>query len=194
MLSFLFLLAGYLIGSLPFALWITYLVKGIDLRDGGSGHAGATNTLRQAGWWWGVVVLVLDIAKGFIPVYAAQNTGLSSWIVALIGALAVAGHCWPVWAKFKGGMGLAVTGGALMAIAPLNFLIALGLLIILVLLLRHAARASVLTGILMLPVFWLFGERGIVLEMAALTGAVIAVRFYSEDWNRKYRELWLDRE
>ena len=194
MLSFLFLLAGYLIGSLPFALWITYLVKGIDLREGGSGHAGATNTLRQAGWWWGVVVLVLDIAKGYIPVYAAQSAGLSSWIVALIGALAVAGHCWPVWANFKGGMGLAVTGGALMAIAPLNFLIALGLLIILVLLLRHAARASVLTGILMLPVFWLFGERGIVLEMAALTGAVIAVRFYSEDWNRKYRELWLDRE
>ncbi|MBE9524963.1 MAG: glycerol-3-phosphate acyltransferase [Chloroflexi bacterium] len=194
MQSLIFPLAGYLIGSLPFSIWITHLVKGVDLRDGGSGHAGATNTLRQAGWWWGVVVLILDIAKGFIPVHTALSVGIPNWIVALTAALAVVGHCWPLWANFRGGMGLAVTGGALLAISPLYFLIALGLLIILTLIMRHAARASVFTGILMLPVFWLFSQRGIVLEIAALTGVVIAVRFYSEDWNRKYRELWLDRE
>jgi glycerol-3-phosphate acyltransferase PlsY len=192
--SLIFLLGGYLIGSIPFAIWITHLVKGVDLREGGSGHAGATNTLRQAGWWWGLVVLILDIGKGFLPVFAAISIGLPSWIVALTAALAVVGHCWPVWANFRGGMGLAVTGGALLAISPLYFLIALGLLIILLLIFRHAAKASVFAGILMLPVFWLFGQRGIVLEMAVLTGAVIAARFYSEDWNRKYRELWLDRE
>ena len=194
MQSLIFLISGYLIGSLPFAIWITQLVKGVDLREGGSGHAGATNTLRQAGWWWGVVVLILDISKGFIPVHAAISVGLSSWIVALTAALAVVGHCWPLWANFRGGMGLAVTGGALLAISPLFFLVALGVLISLLLILRHAAKASFFTGILMLPIFWLIGQRGIVLEFSALTGAVIAVRFYSEDWNRKYRELWLDRE
>jgi len=169
------------------------MVKGVDLRDGGSGHAGATNTLRQAGWGWGIVVLILDIAKGFLPVYFALGIGMSSWVVALTATVAVVGHCWPILAEFRGGMGLAVAGGALLAISPLYFLIALGILIFLTLVLRHAARASIFTGVLMLPVFWLLGERGVVLGIATGSGAVIAVRFYAEDWNRKYRELWLDR-
>jgi glycerol-3-phosphate acyltransferase PlsY len=169
------------------------MVKGVDLRDGGSGHAGATNTLRQAGWGWGIVVLILDIAKGFLPVYFALVIGMSSWLIALTATVAVVGHCWPLWAKFRGGMGLAVTGGALLAISPFYFVISLGILIFLTLTLRHAARASIFTGILMLPVLWLLGARGVILGIATGSGTVIAVRFYAEDWNRKYRELWLDR-
>jgi glycerol-3-phosphate acyltransferase PlsY len=188
-----FWLLGYLLGSLPFALWITRLVKGIDVRDGGSGHVTTTNTIRQAGWIPGVCVFVLDFGKGFLSVYLAQRVGLPDWSVALTGALAVAGHCWPVFAQFRGGMGLATMGGCLMAVLPLAFLIAFGTLIALVLVMHHSARASVFTGLAIPVVFWLVGLRGTELWLAAACGLVVAIRF-TIDWNRKYRELWLDRE
>jgi glycerol-3-phosphate acyltransferase PlsY len=186
-------LLGYLLGSLPFALWITRLVKGIDVRDGGSGHVTTTNTIRQAGWMAGAAVFVLDFGKGFLAVWLALHAGLPAWSVGLMGALAVTGHCWPVFAQFRGGMGLATMGGGLAAVSPLGFLVALGTLIALVLIVRHSARASVFTGLAVPAVFWLVGLRGTELWIAAACGLVIAVRF-TIDWNRKYRELWLDRE
>jgi glycerol-3-phosphate acyltransferase PlsY len=184
---------GYLLGSLPFALWITRLVKGIDVRDGGSGHVTTTNTIRQAGWIPGVCVFLLDFGKGFLAVWLALHAGLPGWSVGLTGALAVAGHCWPLFAQFRGGMGLATMGGGLAAVTPLGFLIALGTLIVLVLIIHHSARASVFTGLAIPVVFWLAGLRGTELWLAAACGLVIAVRF-TIDWNRRYRELWLDRE
>jgi glycerol-3-phosphate acyltransferase PlsY len=196
---FLFLLLpllGYLLGSLPFAIWVTRLVKGVDVRDSGSGHATTTNTIRQAGFGWGALVLVLDIAKGFLPVWLALSVGrdsISPYIVPLTAALAVAGHCWPLFAQFRGGMGLATAGGALLAFDPRAFLLCLGLLILLTLTIRHSARASVFTGLLMAPLLWIFGLRDTVFWAAVAIGLVIAFRFLI-DWNRKYRELWLDRE
>ena len=163
------------------------------MRDGGSGHGGATNTMRQAGWGPGVLVLGLDIGKGFLPTYFAVRSGLPDWAIALTAALTVVGHCWPVFAQFRGGMGLATTGGTLLAIVPLNFFIALGLLIVLVLSIKHSARASVVTGILLAPVFMLLGQRGTIIWVSAAAGLVLAARF-AVDWNRQYRELWLDRE
>ncbi len=196
-LPFLLPLLGYLFGSLPFAVWVTRLVRGVDVRDAGSGHASTTNTIRQAGFGWGALVLVLDIAKGFVPVWLALTTVkqdvLLPYIVPLTAALAVAGHCWPVFAQFRGGMGLATAGGALLAIHPLAFLLSLGILILLTLTIRHSARASVFTGLLIAPLLWLFNLRGIAIWAAVAIGLVIAFRFLI-DWNRKYRELWLDRE
>ncbi|MBT3392005.1 MAG: glycerol-3-phosphate acyltransferase [Chloroflexi bacterium] len=189
----LFALFGYVSGSLPFALWVTRTVKGVDIRDGGSGHVTTTNTIRQAGWVWGVLVLTLDIGKGFIPVYLAARTGLPDWAIALTAGLAVAGHCWPVFAQFRGGMGLAVTGGSLLAVYPLGFAAALGLLLSLVLVIRHSARGALFTGLMLAPVFWLLKFPSVVIWIGATTGLVIALRFF-EDWNRQYRELWLDRE
>jgi glycerol-3-phosphate acyltransferase PlsY len=191
--SLLFLLLGYLCGSLPFALWITRFARGVDVRDSGSGHATTTNTIRQAGFGWGALVLVFDIAKGFIPTYlAAKYTG-NLWGVALTAALSAAGHCWPVFAQFRGGMGLATLGGALLAVNPLAFLICLGLLILLVLVIRHSARASVFAGIFAAPALWLLQVRDVSFYVALAGGLVITFRFLI-DWNRKYRELWLDRE
>jgi len=187
-----FWLLGYLSGSLPFGLWVTRLVKGIDIRDGGSGHITTTNTIRQAGWIPGAVVLILDIAKGFLPVYLALHAGLSAWQVAITSGMVVAGHCWPVFAQFRGGMGLAAMGGGLLAVQPLAFLLALGTLIFFVLVLHHGARGSVVTGLVVPLVLWLAGLRGTELWVAVAAGLVVAVRF-TIDWNRKYRELWLDR-
>ena len=187
-----FLLLGYLSGSLTPSIWITRLVKGVDVRDAGSRHATTTNTIRQAGFGWGALVLVIDIAKGFFTWLAVQFAP-AVWIVPLTAGAAVIGHCWPVFAGFRGGMGLACAGGCLLAAEPLAMLIGLGILITLLLTIRHGARASVFTGILMSPVFWLLGFRGIEFWIAITVGVVIALRFLI-DWNRQYRELWLDRE
>lgn len=193
LLSFLFPVLGYLSGSLTFSIWVTRYVKKVDVRDAGSGHATTTNTIRQAGFGWGALVGLLDLAKGFIPTYLATQYSGETWVVALTAALAVAGHCWPVFAQFRGGMGLAAFGGALLAVNWFSLVIGAGLLLTLVLTIRHGARASVLTGVLMAPIFWLLNLRGMEFWIALACGLVIAYRFLI-DWNRKYRELWLDRE
>ena len=192
-MNILFPFLGYLLGSLTFSIWITRFVKNVDVRDSGSGHATTTNTIRQAGFGWGALVLILDIAKGFLPTYLAARYSGETWVIALTATAAVIGHCWPVFAQFRGGMGLATTGGVLLAINPLAFLVCFGLLLLLVLLIRHSARASVFAGILAAPALWLLNIRDISMWAALGMGAVIAVRFLI-DWNRKYRELWLDRE
>jgi len=193
LLYFLFPVLGYLSGSMPFSIWITRLAKGVDVRDAGSGHATTTNTIRQAGFGWGALVAILDVAKGFLPTFLALRYMDNTWVVALTAALAVAGHCWPIFAQFRGGMGIATFGGALLAANWFAMLIGAGLLLTLVLVIHHGARASVLTGILVAPLFWLFQLRGIELWIALACGLVMAYRFLI-DWNRQYRELWLDRE
>jgi len=192
-MNILFPILGYLLGSLPFSIWVTRYVKNVDVRDAGSGHATTTNTIRQAGFGWGALVLVLDIAKGFLPTYLATQFSGEVWVIALTATFAVIGHCWTIFAGFRGGMGLATAGGSILAVNPLAFLICLGLLILLVLVVRHSARASVFAGILMAPVLWLLNIRDVTFWVGLGAGIVIAIRFLI-DWNRKYRELWLDRE
>jgi acyl phosphate:glycerol-3-phosphate acyltransferase len=106
-----FLVLGYLSGSLTPSIWITRLVKGVDVRDAGSGHATTTNTIRQAGFIWGALVLVLDIAKGFVPTWLALQFAPAAWIVPLTAGAAVIGHCWPVFAGFRGGWGWPAQAG-----------------------------------------------------------------------------------
>jgi acyl phosphate:glycerol-3-phosphate acyltransferase len=191
--SFLLPLLGYLSGSLPFSVWVTRFAKGVDVRNAGSGHATTTNTIRQAGFGWGALVAFLDLAKGFIPTLLAVNYSNETWVIVLTAAMGVVGHCWPVFAQFRGGMGLAPFAGALFVVNWISVLIGLGLLLALLFTLRHGARASVLTGVLIAPLFWLFNLRGLEFWIALACGLVIAFRFLI-DWNRKYRELWLDRE
>ncbi len=195
-LYFFFPILGYLSGSLPFSIWITRFVKHVDVRDSGSGHATTTNTIRQAGFGWGALVLILDISKGFLPTCLALHVGrdnISPYIAALTAACAVAGHCWPLFAQFRGGMGLATFGGSLLAANWLAMITGLVLLLVLLLITRHGARASVFAGILISPLLWLLHLRGVELWIAIACGIVVAYRFLI-DWNRKYRELWLDRE
>lgn len=188
-----FLFLAYLSGSLPFSIWITRLVKHIDVRNAGSGHATTTNTIRQAGWIPGVLVLTLDLAKGFIPTWLAFHYAPYQWITPIVAGMAVVGHCWPVFANFRGGMGLATSGAAILAVDPLYALIGIGILILSVLVIRHSAKAAVFVGLFLAPIYYLLGQRGILIGVSAIVGIIIALRF-TIDWNRKYRELWLDRE
>jgi len=186
-------LLGYIPGSLPFAIWITYLVKGVDVRDASSGHATTANTIRHAGFLPGAFVFMLDVTKGFAPTWLALRFDPVVWIVPLTAALAVVGHCWPVFAGFRGGMGLATANGGMMAAKPIAILIVYAVLGLQTLLLHHSARASVITGILFAPILWLVGLRGPVIWIGTAVGVVIAFRFVI-DWDCKYRSLWWDRD
>jgi len=186
-------LLAYLLGSIPFGLWITRLVKKTDIRDGGSGHVTTTNTIRQAGFLAGAAVLILDIGKGYLALWLAQRAGLSTWSLAATAALLVIGHCYPIFANFRGGMGLAVTGGAMLATNIPAALIVLATLIFLVLVIKHSARGAFFASLLSPPLLWLLQFRGDALWVMTAASLVLALRF-TIDWNRKYRELWLDRE
>ena len=187
------IILGYLSGSMTFALWVTRIKLGVDVREAGSHHATTTNTIRQAGWGAGVIVFILDIAKGYIPTYLAAQFSPFEWAIPVTAMAAVAGHCWPLFSGLRGGMGLATAGGSILAIYPFGMLIGLGIVIALSLTIKHSARAGLITGALLAPTFWFAGERGIIIWLAAAVGVIIVIRFLS-DWNRVYRELWLDRE
>ncbi len=185
---------GYLAGSIPFSLLISRLFTDQDIREGGSGHATTTNTIRQVGWLPGLVVLLLDISKGYVVTFLAVTSGMSLWIIVPTAALTVVGHCWPVFAGFRGGMGLSPAGGSYMAVDPVAGWITLAVLIALVLLYGHAARGSAMAGLVIPAVLWLLGFREDILWTTLVVGWILALRFYWEDWHREYRELWLDRE
>ncbi len=184
---------GYLLGSLAFAVWVPRWVGGVDIREHGSGHAGTTNTIRKLGWGWGGLVFLLDVLKGYAAVALPLVWGAPLFIVALSGGAAVAGHIWPLFAGFRGGMGNATTFGALLASHWLAALLALGWLIAWVLLLRHTARGNTVAAATAWALFWALGFTGLPLTLALVIGPIVAFRF-AQDWQRQYRELWLDRQ
>jgi glycerol-3-phosphate acyltransferase PlsY len=108
-------LLGNLLGSIPFGLLLTRLAGLGDIRQLGSGNIGATNVLRTGHKGLAVATLLLDLAKGFVPVFLAARfwPGLEGWVA--LGA--VLGHCFPVWLKFKGGKGVATTAGVCFGLA-----------------------------------------------------------------------------
>ncbi|NMB71320.1 MAG: glycerol-3-phosphate 1-O-acyltransferase PlsY, partial [Bacteroidales bacterium] len=117
--------AAYLLGSIPSAVWAGRLFHGIDVREHGSGNAGATNVIRVLGWKTGVPVLIFDLAKGFLAAMLPKLFNLapdgSAALVNLqifTGLMAIIGHVFPVFAGFRGGKGVASMFGILLAIHP----------------------------------------------------------------------------
>jgi acyl phosphate:glycerol-3-phosphate acyltransferase len=109
---------AYLLGSLPFAFLVVRLRTGRDLRDLGSGNAGATNAMRAAGVGAGVISLALDFGKGVAAVILARSLGATPEVVALCAGTVVLGHVYPVFLGFRGGKGVATAAGALGTLAP----------------------------------------------------------------------------
>ena len=150
---------SYLIGSVPFGYLFGRLIKGIDIRNYGSGNIGATNAFRVIGTRWGVIVLALDFAKGFLVVGVIAGfffnlaPVVSVGIYKIIMAIAViGGHNWTVFLGFKGGKGIATSLGTLLGIAPL----ACGLIVVVwfgtILIWKYVSAAS-LAAFVSLPLF-----------------------------------------
>lgn len=113
------LAASYFLGCAVSAYYVTKLKTGADVRDSGSGNAGATNAGRTLGRKWFVLIALVDILRGFLAQHLALAAGLSSAGLAAAGLLAVCGHLWPVQLGFRGGKGIAVGYGVLLAACPL---------------------------------------------------------------------------
>jgi len=142
-----YILLGFLSGSIPFS-WLLGKLKGVDLREHGSGNPGATNLLRTSGTAMGVLGLVLDAAKGAAPVYFAVSAGVqSAWLPSAVVIAAVCGHVFMPWFGFKGGKGVATALGALLVLSTYPVLVALGLFILLLACFKMVSLGSVVAGI-----------------------------------------------
>ena len=115
--ALLLLAIGYLLGSTPSGYLAGRWLKGIDLRDCGSGSTGATNVLRNVGKGPALVVFLIDVGKGALAVLLAKTFGLSDWLQVMAGLAALAGHIWPVWLGFKGGKAVATGFGMFLGLA-----------------------------------------------------------------------------
>ncbi len=140
-------LLSYLLGSLPTAYLVGKLLKGIDIREHGSGNVGATNVFRVVGKGWGVGVLIFDALKGAFAVLMVSSifstTVVSLPIFQLIcGMAAIAGHTWTVWLRFKGGKGAATSAGVFITLAPKAALCSLVIFILLFVWKRYVSLSS----------------------------------------------------
>lgn len=140
-ISVLLIAAAYLIGSVPWGVLLGRVFKGVDVRSHGSGATGATNALRVLGWKFSVAVFTLDFAKGLLPVILGRVIGLDVWVVAIVGVAAVVGHCWSPFIGFKGGKGMATSGGAAIGMFPF-LLVIIGVMAGIVALTRYVSLAS----------------------------------------------------
>lgn len=145
--------ASYLLGSVSFSILIARWVKGIDIRQHGSGNAGATNTLRVLGKGPAAAVFLLDVAKGIAAVLIGQWLGEGEiWVPILCGAAAITGHNWPIWFRFKGGKGIATTIGVMATLAFWPALLAGIIAIAAIAITRYVSLGSLIFSAL-LPVF-----------------------------------------
>lgn len=112
----LWVIAAYLLGSIPFGLWIG-LARGVDVREQGSGNIGSTNVARSVGRPWAVLVLLLDATKGYLPVWAVTRSGCAELWVGVVMFTAVCGHVFSLYLRFRGGKGVATGLGVLAAVS-----------------------------------------------------------------------------
>jgi glycerol-3-phosphate acyltransferase PlsY len=150
----LLIIVAYLIGSVPTSVWVSKSFFNIDIRDYGSGNAGATNTYRVLGSKWGTFVMVIDMLKGVVavklalllPEYADSEVNLQNLQTGL-GLAAVVGHIFPIWADFRGGKGVATLFGLVLGISPWTALSCVGIFSLVLYLTRFVSLSSILASI-----------------------------------------------
>lgn len=183
MLAPLIVLGGYLLGSAPFGYWVVRLLRGEDIRTRGSGNIGATNVWRVYGRWLGVPVILLDVAKGFVPaLIGLKVSGEVTGVLA--GAAAMAGHWRPLYLRFtKGGKTVATAGGVTFALAPLAALCCVAAWLAIFLLGRYSSVASIVAALLLPAFIWVFGGDWPVITFGALA-AVAVLLLHKENMRR----------
>ncbi len=150
----LLIVLAYLIGSIPTSVWVSKYFFGIDIREYGSGNAGATNTFRVLGPNWGTFVMIADMLKGIIAVklvflltyYLEHESQMINLQIGL-GLAAVIGHIFPIWADFRGGKGVATVFGMVMGIQPIVAVCCVGVFLIVLYLTRFVSLSSILASI-----------------------------------------------
>lgn len=144
---------AYLAGSIPTAVWYGKIFHGVDVRQHGSGNAGATNSLRTLGKKAGIIVLIVDFLKGFLAVKAASlfSAETDSILPLIMGLAVIAGHIFPIFAQFRGGKGVATAMGVLVATFPWAALGCMVVFMIIVFATKYVSLGSIL-GALAFPI------------------------------------------
>jgi glycerol-3-phosphate acyltransferase PlsY len=182
---------GYLCGALPWGLWLGRWLRGVDVRTVGSGNLGATNVYRALGPGIGIATLVLDVAKGALPVrllpllpmggvrLGEAFPGGTLWCSIVVGLAAVAGHVWTCFAGFRGGKGVATTAGVLLALSPAAFGVFVTVFVLTVAVTRYISLGSILGSLgFAAALAWVApgGVRGPLFVVGALIALLVIAR------------------
>lgn len=169
---------AYLIGGLPFGYWFVRLTSGKDIRSMGSGNIGATNVHRSAGGKAGLVVLLLDILKGFLAVWLAARLSNNSTAAVACAAVAVMlGHCYPVFLHFRGGKAVATFIGAFLFLAPLALAATTIVFVLVVSVSRYISLGSIVGALVFPFTVWFFEHaRGDILAASVYAALLIVYR------------------
>ncbi len=200
-------LLAYALGSVATAVWTGKMFHGIDIRQHGSGNAGATNTIRVLGWATGIPVLFIDIAKGWLaaslPVILKLAPPGSAELMnmqIITGMIAILGHVFPVFAGFKGGKGVASTFGVLLALQPIVTLLCMAVFLVILLITGYVSISSISAGIAF-PLLSLlfFGSPSIMFTIFAILIALALILTHKKNINRllkgeENRFIWKKRD
>ncbi len=183
-------LAGYLLGSLSGSLILGKL-KGVDIRQMGSGNAGGTNALRSVGWAFAIGVVVIDLGKGALAAALAPLLVLILWapdanpiqLGAVAAFAAVVGHVWPLYFRFRGGKGAGTAVGAVAVLAPWCILPLLLVWVVTIIGTGYVGLATVLAGISLVPAMWLLGPEPLPPALGALSIALALLLVFTHRGN-----------
>jgi glycerol-3-phosphate acyltransferase PlsY len=186
---------AYLLGSIPSAVWIGKRFHNIDVRQHGSGNAGATNVIRVLGWKTGIPVMIIDVAKSWLatmlPVFfnlAEPGSALITNLQILAGVAAMTGHIFPVFAGFRGGKGVACVFGALLALKPILTLCCFGVFLLVLLITGIVSVSSMCAGIAF-PVllFSIFDSPSLVFKIFSVFVAIALLATHRKNIGRLFR-------
>jgi acyl phosphate:glycerol-3-phosphate acyltransferase len=172
-------LAAYLIGSIPFALILARRWGAADLRRIGSGNLGAANVMRASGVTAGVLVALLDMAKGAFSVWIAGRVGAGATAPAAAGVAAIVGHVYPVWLNFRGGKGVATACGVFSVLTPLALPPALLIFLTAVWITKYVSLGSVLATLALPPLAYALGSPPAAVVAALAAATIILFRHRS---------------
>lgn len=179
--------AGYLLGSVSFALWLVRWRTGTDIRNSGSGNAGATNVLRAHGKGLALAVALLDVAKGAAAVLLVRLVTPDPLYAAAAGFATILGHVFPLFSGFRGGKGVATAVGAFLVLAPLAMAVCLGIFVAVVAATRYVSLGSMIAVVLLPPAAKLLSHASRWVVLAAAATAILVVLKHVENLKRLAR-------
>ncbi len=174
-MGIIFPILTFFISAIPFGYLITKAVKGVDIRQYGSGNIGATNVSRVCGKKWGIVVFILDLLKGFIPVLICNQFYGEFW-AGISAVSAVLGHSFTPYLRFKGGRGVAVGLGSFLGIIPAQAGIAFGIWLISLKISRIVSLSSMIASASLPFLCYIFGKSGILIITTGIGAAIVILR------------------
>lgn len=176
--SIFLIIVGYFIGAIPFG-YIAGKLHGIDIRKEGSGNIGSTNVSRVLGKKAGIIVQILDTAKGIIPVVIGKLLNLDPLWLVVIGIVTVCGHNWTIFLEFKGGKGVNTSLGVALGLMPVNAVLCFAVWALVVFVWKYISLGSIVGAITFPIIAFIFKEPPIFRILAIIVAFFIVVRHKS---------------